>query len=225
MCEYGFYADSANFGQCTPCQQHSYCNQNGMTITLLSPTHVCPSGYECEVSANTPYMNFDIPGASIPQAATTGTYYLPAGTVSSYLCPRGKFCDIANSAVGTLRQQVCPSGTYTAAIGTKLATDCIDCPYGYECNESAVIGSSITPSPCPTGKACDLNTGDAAISPISCAAGQFCSAKAGAPYECPIGTYQDQTLQTSCIQCPNGSMCSAESLTAAETCSANLYCE
>lgn len=198
-----------------------------MTVALLTGA-MCPSGYECESGADNQYMNID---KVDPVANPLVQAYNTNNAATSYLCPRGMYCDATSVTVGTKVQLNCPAGSYMPAVGSTALASCVACPYGYKCTAAATI----TLTGCASGSFCSVCTGaaaaiagvtacTAAVSESPCTAGHFCSTNAGAEYSCNWGYYQDLTGQTSCKTCTAGSVCSNQALTAVGTCPDALYC-
>ena len=103
-------------------------------------------------------------------------------------CPPGSQCFSG-------KKSDCPTGYYSE---TGKAT-CTVCPAGKSCSDP-----TSTPVECNAGS----YAGPGSIECTICPAGSFCPDKT-TPVEilCPIGTYQDQKGQTSCISCEGASGC------------------
>ena len=113
-------------------------------------------------------------------------------------CPRGKWCNFsdmrANAAFMTwMKAQLSHDGFVMTDIpNVHLNQFWGDCANGYICLEGATTPTPNSPSdgggyPCPIG--------------------HYCPAGVIVEMPCKPGTYQDQTLQSSCKPCPAGFYC------------------
>ena len=152
----------------------------------------CPAGYSCSDSRLSPVLcqvGYFSPGATTDCFLCKPGYRCPAGSNSSTPlgseCPLGGYCNPADTFTP------CPGGTYgTVEAGTSLEHACAPCPEGRVCPEWSTIDTIYT---CPRGYFCPAGTGP------------------GGQIECPAGTYQPLTGQSSldaCLECPEGHFCS-----------------
>ena len=90
---------------------------------------------------------------------------------------------------GTSTPMVCVNGTVRADEGGSSADDCVPCPGGYICTDGNPV-----PAPCPMGMFCPVD---------------------GLPENCPVGTYNNETLGSSgavCLPCPPGTLCATDGI-------------
>jgi len=221
-CGPGYYCPSTGSSQMTDCPIGYYCpdqknfttkacpagTYNGLTRrTLLSDCSQCPIGSYCPTTAM---------GSATP---CTGGYYCPTpGLDKGIICDAGKYCP-----QGTGVQTLCPIGTFRAAQGAKLLTECLSCPAGKNCQ----AGSSTT-TDCRTGYYCSTGY------ETQCPAGYYCPTAglsglpgtATGPKLCPAGTYSVTGVTTACSPCWAGYYCpnTGTTSTGMTPCPQGYYC-
>ena len=109
-------------------------------------------------------------------------------------CPTGHFCDGLNN---TATQ--CPAGTFNNITGQTSALGCVTCPNGYV----ALSKGSTTCSPCSKGAYCPNAT---------------------AEILCPVGEYNNLTMQHSCRKCFAGRISLQLGSWQCFTCPIGAYC-
>lgn len=198
------YPGDSNGGKCLPgyycpqgsamaleCDGGSYC----ATTALAAPTGLCNAGYYCIGKAT----------IANPTDGTTGNI-CPAG----FYCPSGSISPIA-----------CPKGTYLGSTGNDQLSDCVDCPAGQYCGNSALT----TPTgSCAAGYFCPGSNYEYRPLASKCIVGYYCPTGSPDKIVCPTGYYQDQTLQSSCKVCPQGYYCPNSAMTAPTRCDPGYYC-
>jgi hypothetical protein len=134
-------------------------------------------------------------------------------------CPPGAYCPEASISASNL----CPPGTYSSSVRLSSLDNCTVCPPGSYCssaNRTAAEGLCAAGYFCPEGSLTAYHA--------KCPPGKWCAAGAGAPSNCPSGTYsaaEALTNVTSCLDCPAGNFCSEPGLTAPSgNCEAGFYC-
>jgi len=121
----------------------------------------CPPGFYCPEEAMTNYKG---------NHCSAG-YYCPAGSTSS-------------------TEKPCPEGTFSDSRDIFDASQCLNCPRGFKCEEASTSSTGI--HPCPEHQYCPLRT------------------KFSETYNCTAGTYAPYEKSKSledCIECPFGSYC------------------
>ena len=129
--------------------------------------------------------------------ATTATPDLGDGT--GWVCPPGHYC-----VEGTLYPEQCPNGTYSNSSRNKDISNCHECDPTRFCSENGLTapdGDCTAGFYCPPGQV----KGDA----NPCEPGYFCPKLSDLPRPCPSGTYQDESTQSDCKDCPEGRVCNA----------------
>ena len=223
LCQAGYFCPlrggtSATYFTGTTYQCHSgylciqgsvtpYPNEGGVTGRPCNP------GYYCSA------------GASSESPCLEGTYnpYLSQG--SCLTCPAGKLCDVQMMTTfkscpagsycsgGSSVPTPCDAGTYSPLSDLSLSSECLSCDPGFSCPNTGM--TSIGPA-CDAGYVCTGGSTSATPpTPYSfpdnnngeCPPGYFCPAQSSAPTPCPIGQYQPNSMQTSCLPCPGGVYC------------------
>eukprot|EP01029_Cantina_marsupialis_P004433 TRINITY_DN14448_c0_g2_i1.p1 TRINITY_DN14448_c0_g2~~TRINITY_DN14448_c0_g2_i1.p1 ORF type:complete len:1632 (+),score=579.25 TRINITY_DN14448_c0_g2_i1:1-4896(+) len=205
LCETGTFSGETGLekaGDCTICTAGYYCATEG----LAAPTGKCDAGFFCKEGAKTAapsdgFVDGYCGGIADDVIATTGD-----------ICPKGHYC-----LIGTSSPLLCPSGTYSGALGNDALEDCLDCPAGLKCPSQGTV----TPT-----EECDIDyycpAGTAEPTEL-CPIGSFCIAGSEAPEECAAGTYQPNTGKHSCLDCPQGYYCEKGTSTPSE-CPLGSYC-
>lgn len=92
------------------------------------------------------------------------------------------------------------SGTFSNDTGLQAASDCIPCPAGSYCDNSALrapVGE------CGTGYYCPTGTVDQQPSGTPCPVGHYCPGGDAMPIPCDNGTYVSIDLLTKYMLCPS----------------------
>eukprot|EP00163_Fabomonas_tropica_P011852 TRINITY_DN227_c0_g2_i1.p1 TRINITY_DN227_c0_g2~~TRINITY_DN227_c0_g2_i1.p1 ORF type:complete len:7500 (+),score=2428.07 TRINITY_DN227_c0_g2_i1:177-22676(+) len=191
---------------CTDCPGGRYCASVGLTY----PTGLCLAGTFC-TSKNT------YPDGDNGKGDGTGV----GGT-----CPVGRYCP-----AGTTVPQPCPIGTIGGAgvTGLTQTSECQPCTPGFYCSD---MGRETPNGPCAAGHYCALSASVAA--PVggcagpngqgdACPAGKYCPVGSAQPLGCAPGTWQPNTGNDTCFDCPVGYYCPANSTTI-NNCPEGYYC-
>eukprot|EP01135_Chromosphaera_perkinsii_P006890 Nk52_evm45s621 gene=Nk52_evmTU45s621 len=182
--------------QCTACTPGKYCQTTG----LDKPSGDCAAGYYCKGSAIT----------NTPLDGTTGN-----------ICPKGHYC-----AIGVSLPTACPSGKYSQNTGNVDQNGCTPCAAGRYCSQSG--GSGGDAPLCKEGFICRGGSNTPTPSDPSmgglCSAGKYCPAGTVSELECAAGTYNPNTGQAACLDCPAGKLCATKALTAPGECPKGHYC-
>jgi hypothetical protein len=143
-------------------------------------------------------------------------------------CIAGHYC-----AGGNIRGIPCPPGTYSSTTSASSIATCLACPAGSFCD---VWGLTKPAGLCNPGFVCVL--GATTPTPFQviytagmtgmggqCPAGYYCPKGALAPIVCPIGTYNPNPGQASCMPCPKGQYCASTGLLSPTgLCDEKYYC-
>jgi len=145
----------------------------------------CMGGYYCSQY-----------GLSTPEDKCSPGYYCLSGatTPNDTLCTANHYCEEGSAA-----PTPCPPGSFSSATGNIALANCEQCSPGSYCLTSAGIDG-----PCDPGFYCPAGQSSATPASYDCPAGHYCPGGEGTPRQCPAGTYQDQTGQTFCRECPVG---------------------
>ena len=226
-CPPGSYASSIGTAVCTRCLAGSYQDAEGAAACkACEPGSYCPAGASAPLpcTAGSYSSATNLQSATECSAAEPG-HFAPTGSIGQTPCAAGT----AASSAGAGACAPCAAGSYQDATG---ASACVACPAGSYCPTGAAVAlrcdegqyqdgrSQSGCVACPAGFACAAG----AAAPVECIAGQQANAPASASLceLCPVGSYQDQTQQTSCLLCPAGAECSRGSAQAS-SCSAGMH--
>eukprot|EP01135_Chromosphaera_perkinsii_P005913 Nk52_evm8s371 gene=Nk52_evmTU8s371 len=201
-CPAGTYATGGGLAaqsDCTQCDPGKYCDTEKASAVAGS----CSAGYYCQSGVNTP---------------TPGSGHTGIGGE----CPAGHFCP-----TGTSVPTPCPIGKYSPNVRNTQSSDCQLCDPGKYCDStslSAVKGNCAIGYYCLGGATKDKPSPDGPSGGI-CPIGHYCPAGATAKIPCVAGTYQDQTGQGTCKQCPAGYFClQGASSFSSNVCPKGHYC-
>ena len=195
-CQLGFYAPitgtaTGSFIGCPfQCDAGRYGNTTAETQRTCSGA--CPTGHSCEV------------GSSAPRPCEAGRYGPQAGLATCLPCEAGSYCP--NEAMVSCLET--PPGYYSWQ-GSVDPQECgapsLFCPGGEGAprvvgagNQSYGSNDPKTQSaqaPCDAGFYCKAGTR------IACPVGSYCPGASTAPYACPSGRFQNETIQSSCMTC------------------------
>ncbi len=172
---------------CLACPAGKVCSQDGLTNSDLT----CDPGYYC------------IQGASMSQ---------PLDGIIGGLCGEGTYCPRGASV-----PLVCPSGTFNVFKGCKSSDDCLNCPFGFVCNDN-----NGTNQLCEPGYYCPGGTSTPTLKKP--AAGYHDIAGQGDQIPCWPSTYSPSEGQNSCTQCVAGGYCPSSALASPIACPAGSFC-
>ncbi len=178
--------------QCTACPTGKYCT-NGVVTGDCDPGYFCHSGAPSKSPASMicPTGHYCLVGSLAPTICDNGKVNPNTGGTSSaacvncglgkyciqaieYTCPAGHYCD-GNNTPGNLDPKECPQDTYNPNTGASALTDCLPCPAGNYCSDTAI--ASLDFYKCDKGKYC----------PDDPSQGVLLTA-----IDCPSGTYNDE---------------------------------
>jgi predicted outer membrane repeat protein len=149
--------------------------------------------------------------------------FCPLGTVSPYLCERGRYCKGSDvtGRLGATAALPCEEGTYSNATGASSAADCRRCPEGHACTTGSTAPLRCSPGTyapgsgglaacllCPAGKYQDES---GALACKDCGGGSYCPVASSAQLPCPSGSYSNRsglTAPIECTRCEPGFACS-----------------
>ena len=185
QCQNGFY--SSNGLNCLPCT--SDCGPGSYLNSICSPTNN-PGCIFCPANTANP-NHFSLFESSCVSCANGAIAAI--GSATCLQCPLGTAtfgnnncsnCNIGTYSdnLGSITCKLCPGGTANNNINSSTINDCIPCLTGYY----ASIGSSHCIS-CPIGTF-GINNANKISDCLSC----------------PFGTYNNNTGQSICTPCPNG---------------------
>ena len=194
--------------ECIPCPPGKECSVDGATITT------CAAGkysFETEYSCTWGRPNYYTPliTSSISAPCPPGSYQ-DSQRNTCRPCPANQSCELFNSAKLLT--------DYTPAAGS-IATACSSSTFSLAgdgfCRDNlpGMDGTNI----------CALGTYSSGTSCVACEVGHFCPDPSLMPIECPPGTYQDLTSQTTCKVCSAGKYCLYKE-SAQQDCPVGYYC-
>ena len=203
-CPAGTYSNRMGLraeSECDQCRPGYYCATAGLT----TPTDQCQEGYYCTGMSKSATPN-DATGGQCPKGA-----YCPKGTITPILCPPGTYNDLVkrtkvDDCVSCQTGYYCPLRGATS-MDLKFGTNTYKCLAGYLCLTKAII-------PNPT----DGTTG------YMCNAGKYCIAGATTEEPCDKGTYNPDSGQGACLDCPAGKLCDTTGMTTPNDCLEGYYC-
>lgn len=166
-CEIGTYNPITGLddrNKCEPCLGGEVCSQRG----LAASDYTCDPGYYCREGAS----------ISQPIDGTTGDY-----------CTVGHYCER-----GTANPVPCPAGTFNVFIGCKTSDECLECPFGFICENAD--GSKEN---CPEGYYCPPGSTDSTKKEPG--EGYHAIVGQGDKIPCIPGTFTDTTTASECKPC------------------------
>ena len=215
----------------TPCPPGYYCEVGTTPFGGSKPPVKCSIGnYIPSTRATQEADCMSCPEGFLCSDAGDGVSELSDG----YFCNPGYYCES-----GATSEQACPTGTYQPYFNQKLQESCLDCPIGtYQpseaqteciiCPAGSVCSESALESPVPCNEGYYstsdglTNQGDC----IVCPTGHWCSV--GVKNPCPAGKFNEQvgaSSEVQCSDCPAGKICSTTGLSAPdESCQPGYYC-
>lgn len=196
-CPTGTYLPSSSAGyrnECLACPPGRYCDMQGQSNYAGS----CLAGYLCRGGAK-----FQAPND------TSNPYNGP--------CPVGLYCE-----AGTTNGTKCPAGTMRPYPGGKTLSDCQPCTGGYYCDQD---GLSSPKGKCLQGYYCPSEAKITVPTPSTyqCPKGYYCGNGTAHPRSCPPGKYQPSQVEYTCLNCPAGKYCAANT-SVPVPCPAHHYC-
>ena len=229
---------------CAPCLSGHYCNETALTSPVT-----CPAGSYCVPGATEPtpcpigtFSNStnlkddldctlcspgkycDTIGLTEPTGDCDAGYYCIEGATSAAPVddlPRGDICTAGGfCAAGSSQSQACPEGQFNNATGASSAGDCSDCTPGYYCSGSA---NSFPTGSCDPGYFC--TGGSDTPTQFTTPPGYYSLAGASQGEPCLPGSYNAESGQTGCLDCPAGFFCQNQSMTFFENCPIGSFCE
>ncbi|XP_071807027.1 uncharacterized protein, partial [Asterias amurensis] len=171
----------------------------------------CQPGYYCPKGSSEPqectegnYCGVD--GLDAVSAQCWAGYYCdrtatrpdPTDGVTGDICPAGRYCGVGTGA----NPPSCPIGTFSNNTQLTAVYECENCTAGYYCE---IPGLTQPTGQCQAGYYCPI--GQSIMNPFPCEAGYYCEDGSPDQVECPSGTYQDETTQSSCKVCNEGYYC------------------
>ena len=181
---------------CLPCAAGSQCPLQGMSAMLA-----CPAGTYSPAKSDSCFACREgrvCPGPLTTQAQYEAAY-CPPGRICAGLdsapaaCPLGDFCFGSGQAPFVVSQtwerRKCPAGTYAAAAGLAVESDCTVTPVGYFADLQASVQSMLAARDCEFGHGCPAGSRSAYQVP------------------CEAGSYQDERAKGACKPCPAGATC------------------
>lgn len=226
-CPAGLYCPNVATSAGNPCPKGSYCvagvstptfcpvgtyAPNTNTVSLAACTN-CDAGKYCDTPGLVAVSGSCSAGYICYSASITAT---PVGQTYGDLCPAGSYCP-----AGTATVVSCPSGTFNNYQGQSDSSGCIICPVGFYCASAVLPYPS---GPCDPGYFCGTQQTTATPAAGAAQAGYFAPGGTPAQIPCLIGTYQDQTAQSSCKACPAGSYCPSAGMSSPTACPSGNYC-
>ena len=188
--------------ECTDCLAGYYCEGEAN----VNVTAKCDAGYYCKTKAFSPKPSLDT-SSSPPNygPCPEGGYYCVTGSEDFMPCAPGRY---APEGLSKIQQPndctLCASGSYCAAGNQSVVSG--PCSPGYYCLAGSPVAS-------PT------NVAHGAI----CPAGFKCPQGSKWPQPCVPGTYNNESGQAVCKDCPEGFYCSGNT-TSPAVCPAGYYC-
>jgi len=205
------------------CAAGYYCESGATSPTPANEQYAkpCRPGFYCDMGAQDevqcPAGKFrGDPGARSIDECTVCLpgQYCARGNPVPFECPTGHYCPLGSS-----QPQKCPVGTYNSLQSQKQKYNCLSCPAGYFCKNTAL--STYDGSSCPPSSYC-LERATAAI---SCLAGFYITGAGRSAddcrpcaknYYCPSGSSEQ-------VRCPDGHEC-PELSPAPAKCEGGYYC-
>uniref|UniRef100_W5M2P7 Tyrosine-protein kinase ephrin type A/B receptor-like domain-containing protein n=1 Tax=Lepisosteus oculatus TaxID=7918 RepID=W5M2P7_LEPOC len=244
-CPPGLYRNSSHGhggGDCVPCAPGHYCAQ--------AATHapaVCPKGFFCIEGSSTPEPCEE--GTYSPRLALRqGSECTPCGggryctgvaqTEPTGLCKEGFYCkERARSATpadgqtgglcpvgsfcpaGSAAPSPCPTGTFSNSTGLQSPGQCAVCPPGTHCSGS---NNTSPAGPCAPGYFC--TGGSSSSYQHEAQEGHYTLLGAVRAEPCPLGTFQPDRAQSTCLPCLQGHFCNQTGAVQPTQCPPGHYC-
>lgn len=223
--------------QCQVCARGYYRDKSSpqQTACVMCPIAFITAGAGSALASDCNIANCSQPGS-----------YRRVSSNTCEPCAIGTY----NSAQWAEQCTQCPSSFTTKTVAIATSSGCFsDCPSGQYVNETTNVCSACevgtyrnktltwTCQPCPS----PLTTGSSGATSVAacnipqCGTGTFYNSSLVLCQDCPVGTYQPQGQQRSCLQCPAGRTtlttktvspndCVSLCATSQSTCSADAQC-
>jgi len=201
VCTPGTYQPETGKNKCLQVPDGSY-SDDGITLKICPPGTYCINGIKYPAPEGT-YT--DKQGSTNVIDCPIGTYQNQQGQTSCIAAPAGKYVD----SIRSIAPKDCPVGTYQPQTGQN---SCLQIPDG------SYSDDGITIKICPPGSYCVKGIRYPAPQGTFSNAQELTSA-----IDCRIGTYQDQSGQTSCIQAPAGKYVDSTKSIAVKECPPGTY--
>ncbi|OAF72051.1 hypothetical protein A3Q56_00182 [Intoshia linei] len=244
-CPSGQYNFNTHQSSCKQCKSGYFCNNAGGSPVITISTSPCPKGYFCLMGTKTSNQSPCPLGKyndAIMAKSSVGCKKCKDGYVCDSLglviptkkCPAGSYCRFGENPLsctagsycplGSYEPIPCPVGTFSAAIGLSLLSQCTDCTAGKYCDK---LGATIESGNCLAGYYCE--SGSKIENNKVCApAGTFCPASSTSPQNCPAGYWSDLVGLSNvnqCKICTIGYYCDVAGLAAPKAkCPAKYFC-
>lgn len=197
----------------------------------------CAAGYYCLAGSTTatqwpcPAGTFrGITGGRKPEdcaVCKSGYVCATSAVVTPSNCGAGNYCPL-----GTIIPELCPVGTYSAALNLPDSRSCTKCPTGFYCGSKGMTSVGADSEKCDAGFYCiegatrpDPTDG---ITGMICPAGGYCLKGATSVSSCPSGKYNPEEgakVSDSCIVCLPGKYCFGSANPAPTgSCTEGYYC-
>ena len=208
-CAAGKFADMGQ-ATCDDCPADYYAKKGSEYCSPIPPGfELKPDKSDIRVCAQKKYSRWgettciDCPDGFLCPAQTGDGY------TWQYSCPKGSWCKAG-------KETKCAAGKYGTKERATAATDCEDCPPGYNCLEGTADFELV---PCPRGGYCEkgktvvacpagtMNSelyGKSIADCASCPIGQFCGTEATEGTLCPADSYCPRGAAQGAIKCPAG---------------------
>eukprot|EP00750_Incisomonas_marina_P016607 INCI19214.1.p1 GENE.INCI19214.1~~INCI19214.1.p1 ORF type:complete len:6126 (+),score=1170.25 INCI19214.1:309-18686(+) len=223
-CANGTYSDVEGLEQCNVCPAGHYCDTT-QVIDVCPLNYYCPSGTMTAIQCPTGFYTQHT-AATECEECPEGFFCeaVPSVNTSITVCPQGHYCPAQS-----IEPKPCPGGKYLGAEAQTNASDCLACPPGYYCDESALSApkglcspgyycTSLSETATPTGEA----FGDV------CPAGKYCPEGAAEPQACPAGKYNPNVGSSApgnCSLCEAGYYCGENATTyVGSDCPSGYFC-
>ncbi|CAC5381825.1 unnamed protein product [Mytilus coruscus] len=196
-CDGGWYCiEGSEFAQPNVVAQGGECQAGNFCPNGSSSQTPCTPGYYCDNNGLSNETGLCSAGYYCNGGSSTPT---PVGQAYGDVCQMGQYCPIGSPS-GTN----CPPGTYLNTTGSTDLSDCHTCLQGYYC---AGYGNPAASGPCTVGFYCPTGMNISTPGEYTCPQGHYCPEGSHLPVRCDSGTYQDETEQGTCKECPTGYFC------------------
>ena len=202
-CPIGTYNSKRAQKECVKCR-------NILGIPGVTKGLGAMSSSMCKEKCSPGYYYDEVP--ELCRACGHGKYQAEEGKFSCNLCPPGFTTRTKKATSAEECRADCGDGEQLG-----LDEECAPCPVGTFRTQGLHRGCQACPTGRTTSRAGSVNESSCSL-PI-CVAGQYLSAQDDSCKLCPIGTYQPEDQQTSCIPCPPDTSTIAAGATSRDQCS------